>query len=40
MAHKYNDFDSAQSECVEHDTVMVNIDGKWVEITEEEGEDE
>lgn len=41
MAHRYNETDSAQNEAVEHDIVMVNIDGKWVEITEdrEEGED-
>lgn len=38
MAHKYNDFDSAQSECVEHDVVMINVDGKWVEVTEDDSE--
>lgn len=38
MAYKYNYDDSAQSETVEHDTVLVNIDGVMVEITGEEGD--
>lgn len=38
MAHRYNETDSAQAEAVEHDIVMVNIDGKWVEVTEDDSE--
>lgn len=40
MAHKYNEHDSVQSESVEHDIVMVNVNGVWVEITEDEEGDE
>ena len=38
MTRKYNEYDSVQSEAVEHDIVMVNIDGKWVEVTEDDSE--
>lgn len=38
MAHRYNETDSAQAEAVGHDIVMVNIDGKWVEVTEDDSE--
>lgn len=35
---RHNEKDSANTETVEHDIVMMNIDGTMVEITEAEGE--
>lgn len=35
---RHNEKDSANAETVEHDIVMINIDGGMVEITDEDGE--
>ena len=41
MAFKFNHTDSVSAVNVEHDTVMENIDGVWVETTEDkEGEED
>ena len=40
MAHRFNYDDSAQTEIIEHDTVLVNIDGRMVEITAEKEDKE
>lgn len=36
---RHNEKDSANAETVEHDIVMMNIDGEMVEITDEGGEE-
>ena len=39
MAHIYNDADSANNaETIEHDIVLINIDGKMMEVTEDDPE--
>ena len=41
MAHRFNYEDSANAETVEHDIVLVNVDGRMVEMTaDEEGEED
>lgn len=38
MFKKGVNIEKETSETVEHDVVMINVDGKWVEVTEDDSE--